>query len=293
MDQRPMARFLRDRRARLDPTDVGLPLDGPRRTAGLRREEVATLAHISASYYSQLEQARASRPSSDVLNSLSHALRLSDDERTLLFTLSGRSPDSDTTNPRRDVTPSVLDLINRMPGTAALILDAKFDILAWNHLAAALFEDFSTVEQPKRNLIRAFFLEADTAQRHYGVNGSEDFAKLAASQLRAAAERYPRDGEIRALIAELRSTSAEFENLWHQVDTVVPRHQMKSMTHPMVGPLELHCNLLMVPDRDQHIVVFTAEPGTPSHQALSLLSVIGTQNMTSVGGGRPPMQQPD
>jgi transcriptional regulator with XRE-family HTH domain len=259
---------------------VGLPHDGPRRTAGLRRDEAAALAHISASYYSRLEQARASRPSSDVINSLSQALRLSDDERTLLFTLSGRSPENDNTKPRRDVAPSVLDLVNRMPDTASLILDAKYDILAWNHLAAALFEDFSTVPRPKRNLIRAFFLEPDPSRRHHGVTGSEDFARFAVSQLRTAAERYARDGDIQALIAELRSGSTEFEHLWCQVDVVVPRHQMKSMTHPLVGRLEMHCNLLMIPDRDQLAVLFTADPGTPSHQALSLLSVIGSQDMT-------------
>jgi transcriptional regulator with XRE-family HTH domain len=283
MDQQPMARFLRDRRSRLQPTDVGLPHDGPRRTAGLRREEVAALAHISASYYARLEQARAPRPSPDVIISLSTALRLSDDERTLLFTLSGRSPDHDNTKLRRDVTPSVVELINRMPDTAALILDAKYDILAWNPLAAALFEDFSALPRRKRNLMRAFFLEPDPSRRHYGVGGSEDFATFAASQLRAVAERYPRDRDVRALIAELRSGSAEFERRWHQVDVVVPRHQVKSMTHPLVGRIEMHCNLLLIPDRDQLVVLFTADPGTSSHQALSLLSVIGTQDMTTVG----------
>ena len=151
MDQRPLARFLSGCRARLQPADVGLPHDGPRRIPGLRREEIAALAHISVSYYARLEQAKGPRPSPHVLDSLSQALRLSDDERTLLFTLSGRSPDSDSTKPRSDVAPSVRDLIDRMPDTAALILDAKYDILAWNPLAAALFEDFSAVPQSKRN----------------------------------------------------------------------------------------------------------------------------------------------
>lgn len=280
-----MARFLRDRRARLTPSDVGLPRDGPRRTAGLRREEVASLAHISVSYYSRLEQARAARPSGHVIDGLSRALRLSDDERTLLFNLCGRAPDDDNTRPRCDVTPSVLELIHRMPDTAALILDAKYDILAWNALAAALWEDFSALPRPQRNLMRMFFLEPDPSRRHHGVTGSEDFAAFAASHLRAVAERYPRDGDVRTLIAELRTGSAEFERLWHQVDVVVPRHQMKSMTHPMVGPIEMHCNLLVIPDRDQRMVLFTADPGSPSQQALSLLSVIGTQDMTAGIGG--------
>lgn len=275
-----MARFLRDRRARLAPTDVGLPYDGPRRTAGLRREEVAALAHISVSYYSRLEQGRAARPSGHVIDSLSRALRLSDDERTLLFTLCGPAPGHDDQRPRRDVTPSVLELIHRMPDTAALILDAKYDILAWNPLAAALWEDFSGLTPPQRNLMRMFFFEPDPSRRHYGVSGSEDFAEFAASQLRAVAERYPRDSDVRTLITELRSGSAEFERLWHAVDVVVPRHQKKSMTHPVVGPIEMHCNLLMIPDHDQLMVLFTADPGSPSHHALSLLSVIGTQDLT-------------
>jgi transcriptional regulator with XRE-family HTH domain len=281
MDREPLARFLRERRARLQPTDVGLPHDGPRRTAGLRREEVAALAHISASYYVQLEQGRAARPSPHVMRSLSRALRLSDDDRRLLFTLSGRPPNSGSTSPRSDVASSVLDLINRMPDTAALILDAKYDVLAWNPLAAALFEDFSALPRPERNLIRAFFRETDPSRRHYGVGGGGEFARFAASQLRAAAAQYPRDGGIRTLVAELCAKSAEFNHLWLQTDVVVPRHQIKTMTHPVVGLLEMHCNLLMIPDRDQQIVLFTAEPGTPSHQALALLAVIGIQDMTS------------
>lgn len=240
------------------------------------------LAHISASYYSRLEQARAARPSSHVIDGLSRALRLTDDERTLLFTLSGRSPDNDSTKPRSDIAASVLDLINRMPDTAALILDAKYDVLAWNALAAALFGDLSAVPRAQRNLCKMFFLEPDPSRRHYGLSGGEEFARFAASQLRVAAARYPRDGNIRALIAELRSQSVEFDNLWHQPDVVVPRHRTKSIMHPSVGLIEMHSNLLLVPDRDQQIVLFTADPGSPSHQALTLLSVIGTQDMTSV-----------
>jgi transcriptional regulator with XRE-family HTH domain len=246
----------------------------------LRREEVAALAHISASYYTRLERARASRPSADVLTSLSQALALTDGEHTLLFTLAGRTPEDDSATPRRDVTPSALELINRMPVTAALILDAKYDVLAWNALADALFAELVATPPAQRNMVRAFFLEPDVSRRHFGVTGSEDFSRFAVSQLRAAAERYPRDRGVRTLISELRAQSREFEELWQQVDVVVPRHQVKSMTHPVVGPVELHCDLLMIPDRDQLIVLFTAEPGSSSYEALSLLSVIGTESMS-------------
>lgn len=267
-----MARFLRDRRAQLRPSDVGLPDIGRRRTVGLRREEVAALAHISASYYTRLEQARAPRPSADVVNSLGHALRLSDEQRTLLFTLTGRSSGSDVSTIQRTVASSVLDLTNRMPDTAVLILDAKYDILAWNPLAASIFEALPVIPSSERNLIRLYFFEHDPSLRHHGVSGSEDFAGFAAGQLRALAERYPRDPGVRTLIAELRANSAEFERLWHQVDVVAPRHQIKHLNHAVVGPLEMHCDTLVVPDRDQLMVLFTAEPGTASHHALTLLS---------------------
>lgn len=281
-----MARLLRDRRARLRPIDVGLPHNGPRRTTGLRRDEVAALAHISESYYARLEQARAPRPSSPVLGSLSHALRLSDDERILLFTLAGRAPDYDSAGPRRDIASSVIDLIDRMSDTAALVLDAKYDLLAWNTLALALFGELCSLPRPQRNLARAFFLEPDSSKRHLGVKGSEDFAKFAVSQLRSVSERYPRDSDTRALIAELQTDCPEFSRLWQEVDVIVPRHQVKSMTHPVVGAVVLHANLLMIPDRDQMMVLFTADPGTPSQKALSLLSVIGADK-TVIGDSEP------
>ncbi|WP_242638755.1 hypothetical protein [Mycolicibacterium sp. S2-37] len=197
---------------------------------------------------------------------------MTDDERTLLFTLSGRSLQRDDGTLRSDVTPSVLDLIDRLPETAAIVLDAKFDVLALNALANALFEAFTAQANHERNLARGFFLAADPSRRHYGISASEDFAEFAVSQLRGAAERYPGDRGLNGLITDLRSRSVEFERLWHEVDHVIPRHQKKSMNHSSVGSIELHCNVLSIPDRDQSVVLFTADPGTPSHQALTLLA---------------------
>ncbi|MDX1892345.1 helix-turn-helix transcriptional regulator [Mycolicibacterium sp. 050158] len=270
MDQRPLARFLRDRRARLTPSDVGLPNDGRRRTAGLRREEVAAMAHISASYYTRLEQARASRPSGGVLDGLSRALQLDQDERSLLLSLSGRV-ERDGRMTRRSA-PGIPELIHRMPGTAVLVLDAKYDLVGCNELATALFGDPFSRTSSERNLMRNFFLQPDVSRRHFGVTGSEDFARFAVSQLRLAATRYPRDDGISSLIAELRLRSSEFEDLWHQVDVVLPRHQIKRMKHSVVGPIEMHCDLLAIPDSDTSLVLFTAEPGTRTQSALSTLS---------------------
>ncbi|CAN3130060.1 hypothetical protein ACNUDN_03855 [Mycobacterium sp. smrl_JER01] len=213
-----------------------------------------------------------------MLDGLSHALQLDQDERSLLFSLSGRDVEHDRAALRHAV-PGVPELINRMPGTAVLVLDAKYDLVGWNELATALFGDMSVPPPARRNLVKDYFLQPEVSQRHFGVTGSEDFAPFAVSQLRLAAARYPRDDGICALVAELRSRSGEFEDLWHQVDVVLPRHQIKKMTHAEVGPIEMHCDLLVIPDSDALMVLFTAEPGTRTQSALSALSALRTSQV--------------
>jgi transcriptional regulator with XRE-family HTH domain len=277
MDRRALATFLRSRRERLTPAAVGLPADGPRRTPGLRREEVARLAYISVAYYVRLEQARGPRPSRRVLNALHRALQLTDNERAHLFELAGESAEPPPV-PRRDVPASIIGLLGRMPDTAAVVLDAKFDVLAWNPLAAALLEDFSALPLRERNLIRQYFLQTDSGPPHYGMDG-DDFGRFAAGQLRIAAGRYRTDPAIGALVSELQTSSDEFRRLWELELVETAHHRAKSVHHPVVGPLELFCDVLTIPDRDQHLVLLTAEPASPSEQALRLLAVIGIQSM--------------
>ena len=279
MDKLELAAFLRLHRERLTPAAVGLPAAGPRRTPGLRREEVAQLANISTQYYTRLEQARGPHPSRPVLAALGRALRLTDVERAHLHVLAGQSPAAPPGSPPADVPGTVLDLLDRMPQTAAIVLDAKYDVLAWNHLAAALLEDFSAQPARERNMIRRFFLHPDLARRHYGIVGG-DFGRFAAGHLRAAAARYPDDGPTHELIRELLRKSPEFAELWPSRDVYFEQHLAKTVTHPEVGPISLTCDILVVPERDQHVVLFTAEPGSPAEEALRLLSVIGTQQMT-------------
>ena len=282
MDRHELARFLRARRERLAPATAGLPLDGPRRTPGLRREEVARLAHISTQHYTRLEQARGSRPSRTVLQTISRALRLTDAERAHLFTLAGE-PLGTPPGPRADVPDNVLELIDRLPGTAAIVMDAKYDVLAWNPLAAALFEDFSAAPGRTRNLIHRYFLHPDPAQRHYGMSHGEEFARFAAGHLRAAAARYPDDQPIRDLVRELLRDSPEFAALWPGHDVYDTKHLVKTVDHPVVGRMSLVCDVLTVPDRDQHLILFTAEPGSPAEESLRLLSVVGLQHMGAEG----------
>jgi transcriptional regulator with XRE-family HTH domain len=278
MDRQELAAFLRSRRERLQPSQVGLPARQRRRTPGLRREDVAQLAYISTEYYTRLEQARSSRPSRRVLAGIVRALRLSDAERDHLYHLAGEAP-GPPPGPIREVRQSILDLLDRLPQAAAMMLDAAFEVIAWNPLATALMEDFSALPPRERNLIRRLFLHPDPAQRHYGLSNAEEFGQFVTGHLRAAAARYPDSPDIRALVDELAAGSDEFATLWasHHVRTPFPLR--KTMRHPAVGPITLNCDILALPDQDQHVVIFTADPGSTSDQALRLLAVLGTQSM--------------
>jgi transcriptional regulator with XRE-family HTH domain len=277
VDKRELGDFLRHRRERLTPATVGLPADGPRRTPGLRREEVAQLAHISAQYYTRLEQARGPRPSRPVLASIGRALRLTDAERDHFYTLAGEPVDAP--GPSGEVPANVVELLERLPDTAVLVLDAKYEVLAWNPLAAALFEDFSARPRRERNMIRRYFLDPDPGTRHYGIVDNGEFGRFAAGHLRAAAARYPDDPGVRGLVRELLRESPDFAERWDSGEVHAARHMDKTIVHPQVGPIELSCDVLVVPEHDQHVTLFTAAAGTPGHEALRLLSVIGLQRM--------------
>jgi transcriptional regulator with XRE-family HTH domain len=282
MNRGDLGAFLRTVRERLRPQDLGLPAGSGRRTPGLRREEVARLAHISVEHYARLEQARGSSPSRRVLTELARALRLSDDERGHLFDLAGVAPESPL-GPSSEVPAMIVNLLDQMTDIAVLVVNARFDIIAWNPLAAALMEDFSAVPPARRNLVHRHFMHPDPAARHYGMTGAEEFGRIAVGQLRTAAGRYPDDPQIHAMVATLRKHSAEFTQLWdgHHVETGF--YHVKTMQHPVVGTLQLNCAALAVPMRDQYLVCFAADRDSPSQAAMRLLSVVGTQDMTVTG----------
>ncbi|MDA2808766.1 helix-turn-helix transcriptional regulator [Nocardiopsis suaedae] len=279
MDRRELGSFLRSRRERISPEEVGLPAGRRRRTPGLRREEVARLAFISTEYYTRLEQARAPRPSREVLAGVARALRLSDAEREHMHHLAG-SPPGPPSGPSREVRPSILALLERLPNAAAMVLSATYEVIAWNALAAALLEDFSAVPPRGRNLLRRYFLGSG---RELFSTGADGFAGSAARRLRAAAARYPDDPEVAGLVRELLEGSAEFAELWDSHDVCARPALCKTLRHPVVGPVTVVCDVLDIADRDQQVVIYTAEPGTPAEEALRLLSVVGTQRMASEG----------
>ncbi|MEV4295655.1 helix-turn-helix transcriptional regulator [Microbispora rosea] len=279
MNRRELADFLRSRRERISPADVGLPAGPRRRTPGLRREEAAQLAFISTEYYTRLEQARGPHPSSEVLAGLARALRLSDAERAHLHHLAGVSP-APPPGPPREVRQSILDLLARLPQAAAFVTSATLEVLAWNELAAALMEDFSALSRRDRNLVRRVFIGPHReGRRLYGVSDADDFARHAARRLRAAAARYPDAPEVTGLVDELLAKSPEFARLWASHDVTDGPTLCKTFQHAMVGPITVNCDALDIADRDQQVVIYTAVPGSPSEEALRLLSVIGTQRM--------------
>jgi transcriptional regulator with XRE-family HTH domain len=276
MDRRQLAEFLRSRRGRVQPGDVGLAAGTRRRTPGLRREEVARLAGISVDYYARLEQARGPRPSRQVLSALARALRLYDGERAHLYHLVGEVP-APPTGPSPDVPAGVLHLLDRLDDTPAYVIDVKYEILAWNQVAAALLGDPSAWPPEQHNMVWNLFAGEYSAMALADPQSSA-FADECVAELRAAAAQYPEDPGIHELIARLRAASPEFVRRWEQLRVCIRRGSAtKHIRHPVVGDLTLECEVLDIAGHGQRLILYSAAPGSPSAEALKLLSVVGTQ----------------
>jgi len=254
--------FLRSRRARLRPEDVGLPDYGRRRVPGLRREELAQLAGVSVDYYVRLEQARDIHPSDSVLDAIAGALRLSDDERAHLFALVRPSRRPRRRAPQR-VRPAVRRLLDSA-GVPAFVLGRRMDVLAANALAEAL--------HARGNMLRQVFLD-DGARVFFPE--WEAVAAETVAYLRLTAD--PDDPQLIELVGELSLRSEDFRSLWARHDVKAKSFGVKRFEHPQVGPLELEYESLALPDPDQVLVTYTAAPGSPSATALSLLATLGRE----------------
>lgn len=267
-----MAGFLRARRERLKPADLGLASLGRRRTPGLRRDEVADLAGISTEYYTQLEQARGRHPSRAVLERIARALGLTRHERALLFELAGIAAGYPE-RPIRTPGPVVLHILERLPDAAVTVHDAKQDVIGWNPLATALLGDFAALPAPRRNLGRRFFLQHPDEPPHFALSGDERYGPYLVAKIRQAAIRYPKDPGTLRLIDDLMPSSS-FRSLWEDNDAGFSpaRHMVKTTDHPRVGRLELDCVSLYVPEDDQEVFMLTAKPGSVSAARLRALS---------------------
>ncbi|WP_163511365.1 helix-turn-helix transcriptional regulator [Fodinicola acaciae] len=275
MDAASLADFLRRRRAVLQPVAVGLPVGRRRRTPGLRREEVANLAGMSCDYYTRLEQARGPRPSRQLLTSLARALRLTEDERDHLFHLVGEEAPR-LGAPSSHVRPGVLRMLDRLSDVAAIVCDDLGYVLAWTPVFAALGRDYSQLPDADRNMHLMFFCPPD-GQASLVMRDRDYNARSHVSDLRAAVAAHPGDPRGPELVRRLRAGSADFARLWDEHEVSVRRSQTKTFVHPEVGEIQLDCEVFMLPDAGQRLIVNSAEPGSSAEQALDLLRVLGTQ----------------
>ncbi|MDH6625964.1 transcriptional regulator with XRE-family HTH domain [Streptomyces sp. LBL] len=265
-----LGEFLTARRAELSPRAMGLPESGAlRRVPGLRREEVAQLAAISTVYYTRLEQGRI-EASARVLTALARVFRLDDDQRDYMLELAGKEKTRPRRNSVQKVRPSTQRLLDNLTDTPAIVLGRCMDILAWNNLAAALLTDFSQVPEGQRNSARMLF--TDPAMRELYADW-ETVARTVVAFLRMEAADNPDDPRMAALVEELSEKDPQFREWWaaHHV----AHHSMgtKTFRHPVAGGLTLDWETLACPtDPDQHLVIWTAEPGTASHEGLRVLA---------------------
>ncbi|MGW0393258.1 helix-turn-helix domain-containing protein [Streptomyces sp. NPDC003042] len=267
-----LGEFLRSRRGRLRPEDVGLPDYGRhRRVPGLRREELAQLAGVSVAYYTRLEQGHGHNVSADVLDAIARALRLDGTEMAHLTHLA--SPRTrKRRQPRRpqQVRPELRTLLEAMDGVPAYLVGRRQDVIGWNRLAAAVFGDFGALPPAERNLVRLVFLDAATADLYADW---ECRACEVVSNLRMYAGQHPDDEQLSALVGELSVKNEEFRRLWAAHTVADKTHGVKRLRHPLVGELLLSFETLTLPDDPaQFLVTFHAEPGSPSADALRMLS---------------------
>jgi transcriptional regulator with XRE-family HTH domain len=256
--QHDLGTALRQLRERTGPAEVGLPAGGRRRARGLRREELAELAGVSADYVRRLEQGRR-HPSAAVVTALARALRLGRPEYERLCALAGHGPSGGRVP--REVGPGAARLLERLDGTPVCLCDAAWNVLAWNGAWAALRCGEPTRHQWDANLAWRTFAGAPsrvsrTAERAAG------FETMLTARLRTASLRYPADPSLGTLVDELRSTSRTFDRLWRTATTDVVRADRAVLSHPEAGDVTLDCDLLSVPDGDALAMIFTTRPGS-------------------------------
>jgi transcriptional regulator with XRE-family HTH domain len=280
MGQHDLGTALRQLRERTEPTAVGLPAGERRRARGLRREELAELAGVSADYVRRLEQGR-SHPSAGVLNAIARALRVRRTEYEWLCALAGHAA-ADGQVPR-EVPAGAVRLLERLDGTAVCLCDATWNVIAWNGAWAAL-----QCGQPASHA-----WEGNLAWRTFGnlpgrVSRTREraasFEAMLAARLRTASLRYPGDGSLGALVDELRSASGTFDTLWRVAGAPAPvQADQAVLSHPDAGDVTLDCDLVAIPDGDLLAMVFTARLGSPDAALLGEIVSTGGPAVVSMG----------
>ncbi|MFG1816060.1 helix-turn-helix transcriptional regulator [Kribbella sp. NPDC049174] len=277
MEYGDLSDFLRKRREALQPEDVGMPRGRRRRTPGLRREEVAVLASMSTDYYSRLEGGRGPQPSVDMLGSIARALRLTTEERDHLFVLAGHGTPPRTTRACH-VDPGMLRILDRLQDTPALLLNRCGETLAQTSAHIAFAGEQTNLDGMARSEFYRWF--ADPASRTlYREPERSTHSRMLVSWLRSVATADGPTSYAASLVRTLQKLSPEFDEIWDAHEVGVYHSKTKRFDHPVVGELELYCEVIDNRDQQQVLVVFTATPGSESAEKLQLLSVLGSQTL--------------
>lgn len=266
----PLAQFLRARRGTLEPDDVGLPPSrSPRRVVGLRREEVAMLAGISADYYLKLEQGRELNPSTAVLEGLIGALALDAAAATHLYRLA--RPALGRTMRHETVSPSLIGLITSMPSIPAHVVNRYLDIVYINRLGQMLSPGFRV----GHNLVKLTFHPDVPRDAYWRLT-----APRAVAYLRASVDPHDDSPAMTALLSDLRAMDPEFQSLWERHETRMPAGHPSTFSHPDVGSIELRYQTFGLPGTGgQALGMYVAAPGSPSAEKIQMLSLLASQSL--------------
>jgi transcriptional regulator with XRE-family HTH domain len=265
-----LAQFLRTRRERISPQHVGLPPGTRRRTPGLRREELALLAGVGATWYTWLEQGRAITVSGQVLESLARVLQLDADERTHLFILARDQLPADPLPLTQTVDSALQLILDTMGIYPAWVLSPRWDIIAWNQAACRMFADFSTMTSRERHLL--WFLFIDPRHRAMAVDWEREAQRFLAL-FRASTQRYVGEAWLTELVNDLKQVSPSFREWWSRYDVQGVQTEHKHLIHPLVGLLILQAKTFQVADHpDLQMIVYTPVSGTGTAARLAVLS---------------------
>jgi transcriptional regulator with XRE-family HTH domain len=275
IDRAALAEFLRRRRESLQPEDVGLPRGQRRRTSGLRREEVASLCHMSTDYLGRLEQERGPRPSAHMIASIAQGLHLSLDERDHLFRLAGHNPPG-RGSASQHISPGLQRILDRLQDTPAEIITELGETLRQSPLGVALTGDSLRFTGPARSIGYRWFADPATRQL-YDPEDHPYLSRVFASGLREVVTLRGPDSRAAHIADLLYAGSVEFRGVWDEHEVGIRPREVKRFIHPEVGLLELSCQVLLDPDQSHRLLVYTADPGTESYEKLELLSVLGVQ----------------
>lgn len=278
IDRAGLAEFLRRRRESLQPEDVGLPRGYRRRTSGLRREEVASLSHMSTDYYSRLEQERGPQPSEQMIASIAQGLHLTLDERDHLFRLAGHHP-PERGAASEHISPGLLRIFDRLHDTPAEIVTELGETLRQTALGVALTGDLTAYTGPERSIGYRWFTDPTTRQR-YAPEEHQFLTRMWASGLRGVVTLRGPHSRAAHLAELLLTKSEEFRDVWNKHEVGIRPNEVKHFIHPELGAMELTCQTLIDPGQSHFLLVYTAIPGSESYEKLQLLSVIGSQTLS-------------